>query len=91
MAGMVSIDQSEATSSAVHIVEDYGRAYQLAYGQKPRVRYMGNQWFNINGQMVHRSFLESETTRLTGMARARHRSHTDKNVVSRIIAKLRAL
>ena len=88
---MVSIDRTETTLTTAQIVEGYWRAYQLVYGHKPTVRYMGNQWFNVNGQMVHRSFMLSETTRLTGMARLRNRTQADKNVISRIIAKLRAL
>jgi len=75
---MVSVDRNEATLTAAHIVEDYWRAYHLVYGQEPRVRYMGNQWYSVNGQMVHRSFVLSETLRLTGMARQKHRSQTDK-------------
>ena len=80
---------TETTLTSADIVEDYGCAYRLVYDKTPNVRYIGNQWYAINGQTVHRSVILSETDRLQNLARQRVRRQTDKGVVSRIIAKLR--
>jgi hypothetical protein len=88
---IVSMTLTETTLTSADIVADYGYAYRLVYDRAPAVRYVGNQWYAINGQTVHRSVVLSETERLHDLARkrVRARSKTDKGVISRIIAKLR--
>ena len=66
-------------------------AYNLVYRKCPSVRYMGNQWYQVNSEVVHRSDLINETARLKGLARQQRAQFADKGVVARLIAKLRGL
>ncbi len=51
-----------------YVVDNYRRAYSLANGRDPSVRYMGNHWYNVNGETVHRTTLTQEIARLRSMS-----------------------
>jgi hypothetical protein len=40
----------------------------IVYGQEPRTNYIGNQWYQVNGQPVHYTILIQETQRLRDLA-----------------------
>ncbi len=82
---------ANATLAPHHLLQDYWRAYRLAFGKQPTVRYVGNQWYLLNGELVHRSDIELETTRLNSLARQRHLHNADKGMIQRMIARLRNL
>lgn len=81
----------DVTLTPHHIVEGYWHVYKLVYGQHPKVRYVGNQWYEVNNELVHRTDLMTETARLHILAREKQRQRTDKSMVSRLIARLRGL
>ena len=75
-----------------YVVENYRRAYTVINGREPFVRYMGNHWYNVNGETVHRSTLMEEIARLRNLSqRQTITTKTDKNVIHRLIARLRSL
>jgi len=75
-----------------YVVENYRRAYTVINGREPFVRYMGNHWYNVNGETVHRSTLMEEIARLRNLSqRQTITSKTDKSVIHRLIARLRSL
>ncbi len=75
-----------------YVVENYRRAYTVVNGREPFVRYMGNHWYNVNGETVHRSTLMEEIARLRNMSQRQHvATKTDKSVIHRLIARLRNL
>jgi hypothetical protein len=75
-----------------YVVENYRRAYTVINGREPFVRYMGNHWYNVNGETVHRSTLMEEIARLRNLSqRQTIVSKTDKSVIHRLIARLRSL
>ncbi|MEO8395346.1 MAG: hypothetical protein ABI700_20290 [Chloroflexota bacterium] len=75
-----------------YVVENYRRAYTVINGREPFVRYMGNHWYNVNGETVHRSTLMEEIARLRTLSqRQTIVANTDKGVIHRLIARLRSL
>ncbi len=73
-----------------YVCENYRRAYNVVNGREPAVRYMGNHWYNVNGEIVYRSTLMEEISRLRNMAQ-RQRVPQDRSVIQRLIARLRSL
>lgn len=75
-----------------YVVENYRRAYATINGRDPFVRYMGNHWYQVNGETVHRSTLMEEIARLRTLSQRQNiKANTDKSVIQRLIAKLRSL
>lgn len=75
-----------------YVVENYRRAFTSINGREPFVRYMGNHWYNVNGETVHRSTLMEEIARLRSLSQRQNiKSSTDKSVIQRLIARLRSL
>lgn len=75
-----------------YVCENYRRAYKSLNGREPTVRYMGNHWYNVNGEIVYRSTLMEEIERLCKMAQRQHvRKIADKGVIQRLISRLRSL
>ena len=75
-----------------YVVENYRRAYAVVNGREPFVRYMGNHWYNVNGETVHRSTLMEEIARLRNQSQRRiNVGKTEKSVIQRLIARLRSL
>jgi hypothetical protein len=72
-----------------YIVEGYRQAYRRIHDREPQCRYIGNHWYNVNGETVHRATLMDEIARLRGLARRPYVINADKSVVQRLIAKLR--
>jgi hypothetical protein len=74
-----------------YIVEDYRQAYKRVNKREPQCRYIGNHWYNVNGETVHRAELMNEIARLRDLAQRATLMHTDRSMISRLIARLRAL
>lgn len=84
----------QVTSEAVtltpqEILEHYQRAYRQVHGQEAHVIHMFAEWYQINGEMVHRLTLFGEISRLRGLAQQQRLAKTDKSIVQRLIARLR--
>ncbi len=78
-----------ATLSPNEIVEHYQRAYKQVHGREPQVIHMFAEWYQVNGETVHRLTLFGEISRLRSLAQQQRLAKTDKSVVQRLIAKLR--
>ena len=75
-----------------YVVENYRRAYMQVNRREPFVRYMGNHWYNVNGETVHRATLMEEIARLRSQSQRRiNVAKADKSVIQRLIARLRSL
>ena len=89
---------SSNTTSTDELVAYYWQVYQLVYSREPRAYYVGNGWYNVNGQVVHHHTLEREISQLYHLAKKmRMRREQDverkhrKGAIRRIISKLRNL
>jgi len=51
------------------ILELYCEHYVRVYKRAPIARYMGNHWYNINGETVHRTVVMEEIDRLHALTR----------------------
>jgi hypothetical protein len=74
-----------------YVVENYRKAYLVLNGCEPSVRYMGNQWYSVNGETVHRSTIMEEIQRLRSLAQTRSLQTANKSVIQKLIARLKAL
>lgn len=74
------------------IVDAFQRAYHQVYGREAQVVHMFAEWYQVNGETVHRITLFGEISRLRGLAQhqqQQRQSSTDKSVIQRLIARLR--
>jgi hypothetical protein len=74
------------------IVDAFQRAYHQIYGREAQVVHMFAEWYQVNGETVHRVTLFGEISRLRGLAQhqqQQRQSSTDKSVIQRLIARLR--
>jgi hypothetical protein len=78
-----------ATLSPNQILEQYQRAYKQIHGCEPQVMHMFAEWYQVNGETVHRLTLFGEISRLRGLAQQQRLARTDRSIVQRLIAKLR--
>lgn len=74
------------------IIESYQRAFQQVHGHhQPGVIHVGGQWYRVGGELIHRITLLQEITRLSEIAQRKTFPNTDKNLIQRLIFKLRGL
>jgi hypothetical protein len=85
------IQVQDQTLTPEHIVNSYRSVFREVHGRDPHVRHMGGQWYDVSGEMVHRLALLTEISRLSDIVRRQRSSRTDRNVINRIIARLRGL
>ena len=74
-----------------YVIEDYRKAYVRVNRREPQCRYVGNHWYNVNGETVHRAELMCEIARLRDLGQRASFINTERSVVSLLIARLRAL
>lgn len=82
---------STATHPADEYMDSYRVAFEQVYGREPVVRYMGNQWYQVNGEMVHHTIIVSEISRLHDLALLQRRRTQQQSVIARLIKKLRSI
>jgi hypothetical protein len=74
-----------------HLVENYRRAYETLNKREPVIRYMGNHWYFVNGETVHRVTLIEEIARLRTLTQRQSLLQGDKGLIHRLIDRLRNL
>ncbi|MEZ4671917.1 MAG: hypothetical protein R3E39_28770 [Anaerolineae bacterium] len=85
----------DATTLTPHsIIDAFQRAYRQVYGRDAQVVHMFAEWYQVNGETVHRVTLFGEISRLRGLAQYQRQQHqeravNDKSVIQRLIARLR--
>ncbi|MEM6529029.1 MAG: hypothetical protein AAF653_12095 [Chloroflexota bacterium] len=84
---------ADQTLTPKDIAEGYQRSYATIHGRTPRVQHMSGYWYEVNGEIVHRSTLTSEIVRLKQLEREQktRKTQVERNVITRLIAKLRAI
>jgi hypothetical protein len=82
---------STGTHPADRYIDEYTTAYHNVYGQSPKVYYIGNQWYHVNGEMIHHTMIVSEITRLRELASIQQRYARQQSMLSRLIKKLRSM
>ncbi len=79
------------TRSPDEIIAYYGYAYKNVYGREPRMRYLGNHWFRVDGEMVHYRTMVEQIDQLRALAKRKNLNNGNKGMVRRLIDKLRLL
>ncbi len=76
-----------------YVLENYRKAYFVLNGCEPVVRYMGNHWYSVSGETVHRSTLMEEIARLRTLAQAQtlRQPKSNKSVIQKLISRLKGL
>jgi hypothetical protein len=76
-----------------YLAEIYRQTFTRLHQHEPVCQYLGNQWFNVNGEMVYRAMLIDEIARLQELCQTispqRHIITADKSIIKRLIARLR--
>ncbi|NDJ61763.1 MAG: hypothetical protein GYB67_11600 [Chloroflexi bacterium] len=84
--------------SSIHpyrVVENFRRVYLGVMGREPMIRYMGDEWYHVNGTSVDHRTLLAEIERLeaqakrAGQPRRPQTSAPHTGVIKRIIKALR--
>lgn len=83
--------QDEISIPPRYLIENYCRAYKQVHGREPHARYMGNHWYSINGETVHRMTLYNEIESLKQQIPRPSRATPEKGVIMRLIARLRTM
>jgi hypothetical protein len=83
--------RNDPTLPPRYVVDTYRRAYETVHGRQPAVRYMGNHWYSVNGETVHRITLMEEIDRLSHLSQKQRIVSADKTIIQRLIARLRNL
>jgi hypothetical protein len=86
---MIVID--DPTLPPHYVVENFRRAYAVVNGRDPCVRYMGNHWYHVNGETVHRSIVMEEIARLRTIKQRETIAKAEPGLIQRLIARLRAM
>jgi hypothetical protein len=71
------------------IVDYYRRAYRMVYNREPQVAHAIAEWYQANGEFVHRITLFAEITRLRDQAQKERLKQADRGVIQRLIARLK--
>lgn len=79
-----------AQISPQQIAEAYCVSFQTLHGSTPRIRHMNGDWFQVNGEIVHRTTVEAEIDNLKMLAKQTTR-RVESGLVNRLIARLRSL
>lgn len=83
--------QDGATLTPQDVIDHYRRAYQQVHGQQPLVVHMFAEWYQANGETVHRVTLLHEISRLRVLAQEQRLQQMDRNLITRLIGRLRGL
>jgi hypothetical protein len=71
------------------ITDYYRRAYRMVYNREPQVEHAFAEWYQANGEIVHRITLFAEITRLRDQAQKERLKQADRSVIQRLIARLK--
>lgn len=85
------MQSDDQTLTPYHITTSYRSVFRQLHGCDPHIRHMGGQWYDVNGEMVHRLALMTEISRLSDIVRRQRRTNTDKSMIQRLIGRLRGL
>lgn len=87
----MTVSVTDATVKPKLVMDTYRRAYQSVHHREPYITHLSDDWYQVNGETVHRLTLFREITRLRDMAQTHRLIKTDKSVVQRLINRLRNL
>lgn len=82
---------NDATIKPKFVIENYRRAYQMVHRREPQITHLFDDWYQVNGETVHRLTLFGEITRLRELAQKHRLVNADRGVIQRLMAKLRSL
>jgi hypothetical protein len=85
------ITNDDPTLPPRYVVDSFKRAFEHAYGREASIRYIGNHWYHVNGETVHRVMLMEEIIRLHELEQQKPPPRAERSVIQRLIAKLKAL
>lgn len=78
-----------------YVAEIYRQTFLRIHQHEPQCLYLGNHWYNVNGELVHRAMLMDEIVRLQelleSVAPRRSLITADKSIIKRLIARLRGI
>lgn len=82
---------SQGTITTDQVIKHYQRAFKLVYGYEPRVYYLRQQWYRVNGELVHHRVIMDQIAHLRYLARKKRMKTHNRTTIQRLIDKLRGL
>jgi uncharacterized protein YdaU (DUF1376 family) len=79
----------DPTVQPAYIMDSYRRAFHLVHKREAHIAHMFDDWYQVNGETVHRLTLFREITRLRELAQKQRFGTADRSVIQRLINKLR--
>lgn len=73
------------------IVQEYQRAYRQLHKREAHVIHLTAEWYQVNGEMVHRLVLMREIGRLRELTQQQRMAATDRGMIQKLIARLRGM
>ena len=83
------MSRTDETITPHDLTEGYIRHHKAVYGVAPKIRHMSGYWYQVNGEIVHRSTLTAETLRLKQLIKKRQKM--ESGLIHRVIARLKAI
>lgn len=81
----------DATVKPQQVMDAYCRAFKMVHHREAHITHLFDDWYQVNGETVHRLTLFREITRLRELAQKHKINTADRSVVQRLIARLRSL
>ncbi len=90
---MTYVTDDSATLTPRDISEGFKSAYRQVHHREAQVVHMFAEWYQVNGETVHRIILFQETARLLAIVRQQEaqkpKPQVERGVIQRLIARLR--
>ncbi|MCB9450394.1 MAG: hypothetical protein H6672_03090 [Anaerolineaceae bacterium] len=85
-------ENNDQTLSPKAIMESFYYAYRAVHQEDPKITHMFAEWYQVNGETVHRLALMNEIARLRDIAnQQRLSSRADRSIIQRLITRLRGV
>ncbi len=88
---MVQTLNDTATLTPERIVQQFQQAYRQLHKREAHVIHLTAEWYQVNGEMVHRLVLLREIERLRDFTQRQRKATADRGTIQKLIARLRGL
>ncbi len=88
---MVQTTQEKPAVTPELIVQDYQRAYRQLHKREAHVIHLTAEWYQVNGEMVHKLVLLREIERLRDFTQRQRKATADRGTIQKLIARLRGM
>ncbi|MBZ0276645.1 MAG: hypothetical protein K8I60_10890 [Anaerolineae bacterium] len=75
-----------------YLIESYRRAHEMVHHTPAHVTCISHDWYQINGEIVHRGTILAQTAQLSALAQQEHlHTHEKKQLIYELIQGVAAI